>query len=160
MPEESNFRLLLQLVKELLVLAFSPWRWFSDPQAYTPSPEEQARFKKIYEERLAQNTRWLDRAMVLHKLGKVEEIDAEIVAENPQQPDFERAPQLADFHEMLARRLAASGDPARAKLYAEMVVRFFEEELGRECGGAGGHAANIQLQETVKRLHDLLSYTS
>jgi hypothetical protein len=126
------------------------------PQARAERVKREAEWQRVLAEREAWHQKWLARAKDLYAHGTLDELDAVIAAEHPGRTAWELAEQRERLHEDLAEHLAEAGDEDGVKKLVAEVLKFFNDELGRECGGAGGHAARMALDSAEARMKKLI----
>lgn len=126
------------------------------PEAAAERVKREAEWQRVLAEREAWHNTWLARAKDLYAHGRLDELDAAIAAEHPGRSAWELAEQRERLHEDLAEHLAEAGDVDAVQKLAAEVSRFFNDEVGRECGGAGGHAARMALDSAEARMKKLI----
>lgn len=125
-------------------------------EAAAERDRREAEWQRVMAEREAWHNTWLARAKDLYAHGRLDELDGAIAAEHPGVGAWELAEQRERLHEDLAEHLADAGDVDAVQKLAAEVSRFFNDEVGRECGGAGGHAARMALDAADLRMKKLI----
>ena len=128
----------------------------ASPEAAAERAKREADWQRVLAERESWHQKWLARAKNLYAHGRLDELDAAIADEHPGASAWELAEQRERLHEGLAEHLAETGDVDALQKLAAEVSRFFNDEVGRECGGAGGHAARMALDAAEVRMKKLI----